>query len=274
MRYLPREDAPFGDKTWEMIDEAVLGAAKSQLAGRRLLEVTGPYGLGTRTLDEGEHDSGTQATEGEATAVLSAAPMIPVPLLRAEFSLNIRDIAAVEERGVPIHLGPASNAGMACARLEDRLVFQGDPSLGIGGMLTVQGASTVKIGDWGKLGQAADDLIAAANALDGAGFAGPYAAALAPRLYNALLLRYQQGNQTQLDHVRQLITAGLVKAPTLKEGGVVAAAGRQFATIVIGQDMTTGFLGPAGASYEFVVMESVCPRILVPQAVCVLQQGK
>lgn len=271
MRYLPREDAPFGDRIWEMIEETVTGAARSQLAGRRLLEITGPYGLGLRSLDEGERPAEAEVTQGGATAVLTAAPTIPIPLLQAEFSLSVREVAAVEEHGAPIQLAAAANAGIACARLEDGLVFRGDQSLGIDGLLTAEGAATVAVGDWTKVGAAMDDLIEAAGALDAAGFPGPYAAALAPALYNALFLRYPDSSLTQLEHARQLLAAGLVKAPTLAAGGVVIAAGRHFANIVVAQDMVIGFVGPAGAAYEFVVLESLCPRVLAPQAVCVLQ---
>jgi uncharacterized linocin/CFP29 family protein len=274
MRYLPREDAPFGDKLWEMIEGTVIGAARSQLAGRRVLDITGPYGLGLRALDEAERATETTATEGESEAAITAAPTIPVPMLQAEFSLPIRDVAAVEEHGTPIRLGAAASAAIACARLEDQLVFDGDDALEISGLLTADGAASVGVGDWTKVGRAVEDLIAAVNALDAAGFPGPYAAAIAPVLYNALYLRYPQGNMTQLDHARQLITAGLVKAPVLESGGVVLASGRQFATIVIGQDMAVGFVGPAGPRYEFVVVESLCPRILVPEAICVLEPGK
>ena len=51
-----------------MIDDAVIGAAKPQLAGRRLLEITGPYGLGVRAVDDGEQDTGTQVTQAGAKA--------------------------------------------------------------------------------------------------------------------------------------------------------------------------------------------------------------
>lgn len=274
MRYLPREDAPFGDAIWKLIDEAVLGAAKSQLAGRRLLEISGPYGLGARSIDAGESDAEGQVTRGDLSASLSAASAIPIPAIRAEFTLHLRDIAAVEERSAPLYLGDAANAGIACAHLEDQLVFQGSKALGIHGLLTAAGVAKAPVGDWTKVGQAADDVIAAVNMLDEAGFAGPYAAALAPNLYNALFLRYQQGNQTQLDHVKQIVTAGLVKAPTLQKGGVLIAADKRFATIALGQDMTVGFIGPAGDRYELVVIESLCPRVLVPESVCVLEPGK
>ncbi len=274
MRYLPREDAPFSDDVWEMIDSTVLGAAKSQLAGRRLLDITGPYGLGLRAIEQGEEDTGLEITRGEAAATLAAGRTHPIPLLQSAFTIPIRDIAAAEERGIPLELGQAAGAGAATAQLEDTLIFHGSKQLGIHGVLGTPGVSKAKAGDWHNVGQAADDLIAAVDALDAAGFPGPYAAALAPNLYNALLLRYPQGNMTQLEHAKQIITAGLVKAPILKSGGVVLAAGRQFATIVVGQDMMVGFVGPGGPHYEFVVTESLAPRITVPEAICLLEARK
>ncbi len=273
MRYLPREDAPFSDDVWEMIDEAVVDAAKSQLAGRRLLEITGPLGLGVREIEHREEDAGAELKHGGATARMSAAQVRPLPMISSEFDIPIRDVAAAEERKVQLELGPAVEAAIAAARLEDSLVFEGSEALGVEGLLNASGAAKTKVGDWRNVGQAVEDLIAAVNALDAAGFPGPYAAALAPPLYNNLFLRYPQGNMTQLEHARQLITAGLVKGPTLKSGGVVMAAGRQFATIVVGQDMMAGFVGPAGTGYEFVIVESIAPVIRVPEAICVLQGG-
>ncbi len=274
MRYLPREDAPFSESVWTRIDEAVVGAARSQLAGRRLLEITGPLGLGVRTVEQGERAVAGEAKFGSGKAELSAPNMQAIPMIHTAFTIPIRDIAAAEERGAQLELREAVEAAVAAAHLEDSLIFEGHKELGIPGLMNTPGSASAKTGDWSNVGQAAEDLIAAVSKLDANGFPGPYAAALAPALYNALFLLYPQGNLTQLDHVRQLITAGLVKAPALKSGGVVLAAGRAFATIVLGQDLTPAYVGPAGDQYEFVIMESLTPRIFVPQAVCVLQAGK
>ena len=48
--YLNRGDAPFSEKVWAKIDEAAVGAAKSQLSARRVLHIEGPYGLGFKLL--------------------------------------------------------------------------------------------------------------------------------------------------------------------------------------------------------------------------------
>jgi len=274
MRYLPREAAPIGDRVWEMIDQAVIGPAKMQLAGRRLLEIHGPFGLGTRSLDHKERATTAEATFGEARASMSAPHITPIPMISAGFALSIREIAAAEERGSLLDLEAPAKAAIACARLEDQLIFNGNKDLGIDGLLTTPKASRVRLGDWGQLGQPVEDLLKAVSALDAAGFPGPYAAAVAPSLFNALYQRYTEASLTQLEHARQIITSGLVKAPALASGGVVLTAERHFASLVLAQDMTLAFVGPTATDYEFVIVESLAPRITVPEAICVLEVGR
>jgi uncharacterized linocin/CFP29 family protein len=273
MRYLPREDAPFSESTWGKIDEAVVGAAKSQLAGRRLLTTVGPLGFGVRSVDRMERSTeGEQAFRG-FTATTSYAPVLPVPMLRSEFALSIRDVAAAEERGTPLDLANVALAAIALARLEDALVFRGNEEIGIPGLLNAPGVNTVGVGDWSELRQPVADLVAATRALDEAGFPGPYTAALSPPLYDELYRVYEHGPLTQLQHAQQVITGGLFKAPALAAGGVVLAVGAQFAHIILAQDMTAAFTGPAETDYAFVVVESLVPKIAVPEAVCVLGAG-
>jgi len=89
MRYLPREAAPITDRVWSMIDEAVIGPAKMQLAGRRLLEIYGPFGSGTRSLEHKESVVGAEASFGEARARMTAPETTPIPLIYSEFTLAI-----------------------------------------------------------------------------------------------------------------------------------------------------------------------------------------
>lgn len=273
MRYLPREAAPFGEQLWSLIDRTVVGSAASQLAGRRLLDLSAPLGFGVNAIGKAENPVEGEATFHGATATMIGAQTLPLPLLRSEFALSLREVAAAEQTGDPINLSRVARAAIATARLEEALVFHGNTALGVEGLMSASGASRITHGDWGKLGQPIEDIIAAATTLSAAGFPGPYAAALAPGLYDALYRVYQDSSLTQLEHARQIISGGLVKAPALGSGGVVLATGRQFAHLVLGQDMTAEFVGPSGTDYEFVILESLVPRIGAPEAICVLQPG-
>lgn len=259
-KYLGREGAPLGDEVWAALDAAMVEAARSQLAGRRLLPLEGPYGLGLKAIP---------LPEEEVTSGMWMSRTLPLAFLMEEFEIPLRDIAAYERDGLAFNLQPVAQAAMALARREDDLLFHG--AAGLPGLLNAPGVRKARLSDWSEVGAAVDDLIKAVTMLDEAGFHGPYALGLAPARYNLLFRRYPQGPMTELEHVRTLITGGVVKAPVLKDGGVLLAVGRPFASIVLGQDMHVGFIGPDEGGLEFSVSESIALYLKVPASVCVLE---
>ncbi|HEX3002027.1 MAG TPA: family 1 encapsulin nanocompartment shell protein [Methanoregula sp.] len=257
--FLGREDAPLCAETWKLLDTAMVEAAKSQLAGRRLISIEGPFGFGLKAIPL----SDCEVEEG-----ITASPFLPVNLVTTSFFLNKRDIAAAGRDHLMPDLEPVACAAMACAAKEDRIIFSG-----IGetpGLLGAEGSASLALNKWDKIGAAADQVISAVTRLDDAGFHGPYCLGLAPSRFNLLLRRYPQGDGTELDHVRDILGGDVIKAPALKTGGVLLASGRQYCSIVIGQDMSISFIGPAGDAYEFSILESLALFIRAPEAICVL----
>jgi len=259
-KYLAREEAPIGLETWKVLDGAMVEAATSVLAGRRLLHIEGPYGLGLKAVP---------LQDAKVEAGLIASPIIPVSLIETTFTLGKRDLAAYERDGVLLDTTVVAKAAIECACLEDALVFKGTP--GVPGLLTIEGAKALELSPWDEVGTAAADIIKAVTTLDSAGFHGPYCLALAPERYNLLLRLYPRGPFTELEHVRTMVTDGVFKAPILESGGVLLASGRQFASIVLGQDMAVGFIGPVGEKLEFSVSENLALLIRQPRAICVLK---
>ncbi|MGA9351059.1 MAG: family 1 encapsulin nanocompartment shell protein [Anaerolineae bacterium] len=260
-KYLAREDVPFGPETWKALDAAMIEAAKSVLTGRRLLHIEGPFGLGLKVVP---------LQDAEVKSGLIASPIIPLSLIQTTFTLGKRDLAAYERDGVSLDTTEVAKAAIECARLEDTLIFNGAPA--VPGLLTAEDSSALGLSSWDEVGMAADDMIKAVTTLDDAGFHGPYCLALAPSRYNLLLRRYPQGNVSELEHVKTIVTEGVFKAPILESGGVLLASGRQFASIVLGQDMAIGFIGPAEEKLEFSISESLTPLIRQPRAICVLKE--
>jgi len=267
-QYLNRGDAPFGDGVWEAIDNAVVGAAKSQLAGRRLLHTIGPQGPGLKALPFGDSPVQGNAIEGVTT---SSSCMIAVAMIHSEFTLSVRDVAAYEQSGIPLDLNAAVKAAIALARQEDQIIFNGFPSIGAAGLLNMPGVRAIKLRPWNVVGDAVQDIISAVTELDTAGFLGPYALALTPKSYNHLFRLYPQSDTTELEHARQVVTDSIIKAPALPGGGVLIDTSGPFANIVLGQDMMTSFVGPAPARYQFAILESLALWVRVPEAICVLK---
>lgn len=260
-KYLARDDAPFGSEIWDLLDAAMKEAAKSQLLGRRLLNVEGPFGLGLKAvpLQDFEDESGLITSE-----------VLPVVLIQKSFELHTRDLAGYEREAVALDTCPVTEVALDIARREDSLVFNGGPR--VPGLLSVDGSNEMNLLSWDEIGTAANDVIQAITRLDDAGFHGPYALALAPERYNLLFRLYPQGKRSELDHVRTMVTEGIYKTPALPNGGLLLAATANCASIVLGQDMNIGYIGPAGDKQEFTISESLTLRIRQPSAVCVLKE--
>ena len=267
-KYLNRDGVPFGSSAWEAIDAAVVGAARSQLTGRKVLHVEGTFGLGLKAIPR--NDAPVEQKGAGDVAVMSSA-VLPLAMLQGGFSLGMRDLAAFEQSGLPLDVAAPAEAAIAVARQEDALIFGGSKPLGMQGLLNAAGSHKMELKNWDKVGTAADDVIQAVTRLDDAGFHGPYTLALNQRLHNLLLRCYPQGVLTELEHVRQIVGDAVVKSAAIAEGGVLIASGKQYASIILGQDLVTGLVGPEGAGYRFIVFESLAVRIIRPDAIVVLK---
>ncbi len=259
-KYLGREDAPFGPKVWDVLDNDLQQTAKKLLIGRRLLDVEGPFGLGLKSVPLGDQ---------ETESGLVTSQVLPVILLQEAFTLGTRDLANYEREGVSLDTHALSDAVRACVRREDDLIFHGTGQ--VSGLMTVPGSNEMTLSDWSEIGAAGKDIIEAITRLDDSGFHGPYSLALAPERYNLLFRLYPQGKQSELEHIQSMVTAGIFKTPTIKGGGILIATTAQCASIVLGQDMSIGYIGPKGANQEFIVSESLTVRILQPRAICILK---
>jgi uncharacterized linocin/CFP29 family protein len=260
-KYLSREDAPIEPRTWELLDQTMLEAAKNIIAGRRVLNISGPHGLGLKAVP---------LSDPEVDSAPITGSVLPLALITRGFTIAKRDLAAFEKDGLILDVKSVAMAAIECAKLEDELVFKGTKEAA--GLLTAKGSNQVKLTSWGEIGAAAEDIIKAVTALDNAGFHGPYTLALAPERYNLLLRRYPSGNVTELEHIKTMATEGVVKAPAMESGGILLAHGRQYAVIVLGQDMSVGFIGPVSERLEFSVTESLTPYIKQPKALCLLKE--
>jgi uncharacterized linocin/CFP29 family protein len=255
--YLSRDEAPLGADAWAMLDQTLVGAARSQLSVRRLFEIEGPYGLGLKAIPLDDQEQG----DGVFTS-----PCLPLAWITTTFTLGKRDLAGYEYAGVPPNLGRLAEAAIVAARKEDDVLLNG--AGGSPGLMNLAGASKGPLGKWDKAGGAAGDVIAAVTALDEAGFHGPYVLGLSPRRYNLLFRRYEMCG-TELEHLSQMVRS-IVKLPALEDGGVLVAEGRQYASIVLGQDLTLDFVGPRPEALEFVISESLALLVREPRAIRVL----
>src|SRR5512137_1417510 len=101
--YLGRVDAPISAETWKLLDTTMIEAAKSQLSGRRLIGIEGPFGFGLKVVPL----SDCEIAEG-----ITGSPVIPVNLVTSSFFLNKRDLAASEKDRMLLDTDPVACAAM------------------------------------------------------------------------------------------------------------------------------------------------------------------
>ena len=264
MDYLHRDQAELPSSLWREIDEAAVKAARDRLTGRRFLDLEGPFGVGLTSIEVGNDDYCRQPGPEEAGAVMGRA--IPLPMLRKSFRLSIRRVAAHTEHGQPLDLSPAQDAAEAVADREEELIYLGEPSFGLHGILTIEGRQLVEGTDWTAPDHALQDVLAAATRLDDSGYRGPYALALSPVLYNNLFRLYPGTDVLALEHLRRLCTAGIFKAAI--EGGVLVDT--RVGVLILGQDLQAGYSNQDGVHYHLYVSESIVLRIDEPKAICTI----
>lgn len=264
MSHLNRDAAPFDASLWEKIDERAVEAARDAITARRFLPVDGPYGVGLTAVELGDDGFHSEAGEDEAEAVISRA--VSVPMLRRPFSLSIRRIEAHRQMGQPLIFTPVQDAAEAIVRREERFIYYGAPEMGLEGLLNANGHHQVAAGDWSQVDKALDDVLAAVNALDQAGFPGPYALALSPGMYNDLFRRYEGTDMLQLEHLNRLCELGVYKAP-IENGAVIDPHVGQ---LVIGQDLAAGYAHQDGIHYHLYLSESLVMMLEEPEAVCTI----
>lgn len=255
--FLTREDAPIGAELWVLLDETLVNAARGQLSVRRLLEIEGPFGFGLKSvpLDDAEEVDG-----------VITSPCLPLALISSTVAIGKRDLAGYEYSHLPPNLNRLADAARDAARKEDDFLLNG--LAGSQGLREYPGVEHHGLGDWSTPGAAASDLIDAVTVLDEAGFHGPYVLGLSPRRYNQLF--YSETCWTAYQMISQIVRS-IVKLPALMEGGVLMAEGRQYASIILGQDLTLGFIGPTQNTLEFSISESLALLVREPRAILVLE---
>ncbi|WP_243290899.1 family 1 encapsulin nanocompartment shell protein [Bacillus sp. FJAT-47783] len=270
-------DAPLNSEQWRELEETVIETARKQLVGRRFIDIYGPLGEGVQSVandiyEEPEH--GGISFHGDKTELSEPTKRVhlTIPFIYKDFILYWRDIQQAKQLHNPIDFSAAANAAQQCALLEDELIFNGSSQFDLPGIMNVKGKIAHIRNDWMKSGNAFSDVVEARNKLLQLGHTGPYALVLSPELY-ALIHRVHEGTHVlEIEHIRELMTAGIYQTPMIKgKKGVVIDPGKQNIDLAIAVDFQTIFLDDENMNFIFRVYESITPRIKRPTAICTLE---
>lgn len=278
MDYLDRATAPLAEAEWSRIDEAIISSARTTMVGRRVVDVLGPLGAGAYSVPfsvyKGKKAAGVDMTgEGEGSVVeASDRKTVSLPQLYMDFKIAWRDVETDRQMGLPIDVSAAAIAAGAVATQEDALIFNGSKELGLEGLFTASGRSTVKIGNWEEPGGGLADAVKAVNQLAGAGHYGAYAMVMSPAQFGKLIRVYGNTGTLELDQIKALITGGVYYSNVIDgQRAVLVEVGAKNLSLAVGQDLTAGYLGTEKMNHLFRVLETVALLIRRPSAICTLE---
>jgi len=268
MSHLRREIAPFSDEVWAEIDATATTVLKLHLAGRKLVDFSGPHGLKASTVDLGW----TRQLAAPPAAGVSGHLRLAQPLveLRAPFRLAMADVRAIERGAKDADLDPVVDAAKAIARAEDHAIFHGYAEAGIKGIVEASPHDKVTLKtDYLKY---PDSVLAALDRLRDAGVIGPYAIALGPRCHAGLLRTTSTAGYPILEHVKRLIDGPIVWAPAVDGAVVMSLRGGDF-ELTVGQDLSIGYRDHTAEHIDLYIEESLTFRTLGPEAAVPLVYG-
>lgn len=262
MNNLHRELAPISDAAWAQIEEEATRTLKRYLAGRRVVDVSVPGGVGLSAVGTGHLKAIAAPGEGVLARQREVRALVE---LRVPFELDRQQIDDVERGSNDSDWQPAKDAAQKIAYAEDRAIFEGYAAAGIGGIR--QGTSNPVMTLPADVREYPDAIAQALGQLRLAGVNGPYAVVLGAAAYTALAETSDNGYPV-LEHVK-LVKDEIIWAPALEGAFVLTTRGGDF-DLHIGQDVSIGYLSHTDSVVRLYLQETFTFLLLTTEAAVAL----
>jgi uncharacterized linocin/CFP29 family protein len=264
VNHLLREQAPISAEAWEQIDEEARTRLAPALAGRRLVDFSGPHGwrhsateLG-RTAQVGGAEPGLEARQRK---------VLPLVELRAPFTVSTDELRDAARGAADIDLGSLDEAARRIAQAENVAIFHGWQEAGIAGVAPSSSHVSAVLGE--SYGEYPARVAKAVETLMSAGVGGPYGLALGPEGYTGVVETTEHGGLVVFDHLREVLGGPIVWAPGVRGAVVVSLRGGDF-VFDCGEDCSIGYDHHDAHEVHLYIEESFSFRVVTPDAAIAL----
>ncbi len=267
MNHLFRELAPITESGWAAIEEESGSTLRTYLAGRKLVDFTGPHGWEESSVDLGRVES-IKSPHAEVGASLRKVQ--PLVELRTDFTVSRAELDAIERGSESPDLDPVRDAAVRLAEAEDKAIFHGFPAAGIEGLSQASEHEPISIPD--DYEDYPSAVAKAVARLRSAGVDGPYAVALGPRCYTGVV-ETTEGGYPIFNHIRMILDGPIIWAPAVDGAVVLSTRGGDF-ELTAGQDVSIGFASHDAGGVSLYLQESITFRVHAPEATIALVYSK
>jgi len=249
--------APISEAAWARIDDEAKDALEVYLAARKVVRFSGPHGWKKASVPTGK----VRGIDGVGDGVTARLRVVqPLVELRVPFTLSRRELESIARGNPKPELGPMIEAARIIAAAEDRLVFMGNEEANIVGIATGSDTEPVTLSE--DYLQYPSSIVTAVQRLRDEGVGGPYALVLGPRCYRGLMTTIE-GGYPVYHHVRSLVDGPIVHAPSFN-GALVMTMDEEAFELVVGRDLSIGYLAHDADSVQLYFEESLTFRLYEP----------
>ncbi|HEY2508574.1 MAG TPA: family 1 encapsulin nanocompartment shell protein [Streptosporangiaceae bacterium] len=259
MNNLHRELAPISAEAWTQIEEETTRTLRRYLAGRRVVDVSGPSGTSLSAVGTGHQQLITAPADGVQARQRQVLPMVE---LRVPFTLSREQIDDVLRGAQDSDWQPAKDAARTIAYAEDQAIFAGYAAAGIGGI--VAGASNPPQILPAEVASYPTAFAQAVSQLRSAGVDGPYSAVLSAEAYTAVSEASDHGYPV-IRHLHNVLDGELIWAPSISGAVVLTARGGDF-SLHLGQDLSIGYQSHTDTEVVLYLQESFTFQLLTAEA--------
>jgi uncharacterized linocin/CFP29 family protein len=268
MDLLKRELAPITSEAWAQIDDEARRVLKLHLAGRKVIDFSGPHGWQLGAVNTGRLK---QIEPGPIERVSHGIRDVkPLVELRAAIILPILELDYAARGATDLDLDPVIAAAERVARAEDSAIFHGFREANITGMIEASPHAAIEVKsnlEWPRAVSAAKEVLRLA------GVNGPYALALGVRAYGELTADGDDGYPLRNRIEESLIDGSLIWAPALEEGAVLLSTRGGDYELTVGSDLAVGYAAHDRTNVELYITESFTFRVLEDKAAILLRRA-
>ena len=262
MNNLHRELAPVSDAAWASIEAEARRTFERHVAGRRVVDVTGPDGPTLASVGTG-HIAEIEPPGGDADGVLAwQRTAQDLVMLRVPFTLSRLDVDNVERGALDSDWQPVKDAARQVAFAEDRAIFEGYPAAGITGVKASSSNSILTLP--ADVREYPTVISQAVSALPLAGVDGPYSLLLSAPAYTLVSETSDHGYPIR-DHLARVVDGEIIWAPAIDGAFLLTGRGGDF-ELRLGQDLSIGYLSHDSEYVQLYFQESLTFLVYTTEA--------
>jgi uncharacterized linocin/CFP29 family protein len=268
MDLLKRSKAPLTDEAWEQVDNEARRVLNLNLAGRKLVDFSGPHGWKLGCVNTGRlKPSAKGPIAGVSHAIRVVQPLIEV---RAPFTMKIAELDDASRGADDLDLDPVIAVAERVARSEDTAIFHGFKDGQITGIIEASPHKPIDIKDILQWPRA---VIEGIEVLRAAGMNGPYALALGIQAFDELNADSEDGYPLRRRVEESLSEESIIWAPALQGGAVLLSIRGGDYELTVGQDLSIGYAVHDRTDVELYLTESFTFRVLEEKAAIFLRRS-